>query len=151
MTTPAACYDLFGNMLTFRALPSQGAAYLLAECRTAPGAGAPTNWHPGDDEAFYVLSGRYLFTIDGQDKEVGPGTHLAIPRGAPHSFANIGADEASMLILNWPGTTHEAFFTTLGRPVAAGTSPVAPDGPPAAELRDMLHRQALACGVKLSL
>ncbi len=116
-------YELFGNVLTFRTRPSEGAPYLLAECRTAPGAGAPPNRHAGDDESFYVLSGRYVFDVDGKEIVSGPGDHVAIPNGALHSFHNAGAEEAVMLILNWPGRQHEEFFTTLGRPVAVGAAP----------------------------
>ncbi len=34
-------FHLFSNTLTFRARPSGGAAFLLSECRSAPGADAP--------------------------------------------------------------------------------------------------------------
>ena len=149
MNTALASYDLFGNVLTFRAIPSQGAPYLLAECRSAPGAGAPLNQHPGDDESFYILSGRYLFEIGGTTQEAGPGDHVSIPNGAPHAFRNIGPDEAAMLILNWPGTQHEAFFSSLGRPIEPGSAPVAPSGPPPASVLSDLRNLASGCGVQL--
>jgi mannose-6-phosphate isomerase-like protein (cupin superfamily) len=144
-------YELFGNVLTFRALPSEGAPYLLAECQTAPGAGAPVNSHAGDEESFYVLSGRYVFDIGGVEREAGPGEHVAIPTGAPHAFRNAGADVAVMLILNWPGRVHEAFFSTLGRPVEPGTRPVAGDGPPPAEAQAEMRRIGLTLGVDLAV
>ncbi len=100
MPDEAPSYHLFGNVLTFLAKPSEGSPFLLSEARSAPGAGAPPNRHPGDDEAFYVLSGRYEFSVDGVARVVGPGDYVAIPNGAPHHFRNVGAEAASMLVLN---------------------------------------------------
>lgn len=142
-------YLLFGNLLTFRERPSAGAPLLLAECRTAPGAGAPSNRHPGDDEAFYILSGQYAFRVDGEERTALPGDYIRIPNGAPHEFRNIGDAEASMLILNWPGQAHEAFFSELGEAVPADTVPAAPPGPPPEAILTLLRREAAARGVEL--
>jgi mannose-6-phosphate isomerase-like protein (cupin superfamily) len=142
-------YLLFGNLLTFRERPSAGAPLLLAECRTAPGAGAPPNRHPGDDEAFYILSGEYAFHVDGVARIAKPGDYIRIPNGAPHDFRNPGDTEASMLILNWPGRAHEAFFSELGEAVPADTLPIAPPGPPPEAVLAMLRREAAARGVEL--
>jgi quercetin dioxygenase-like cupin family protein len=147
--TAAPSYHLFGNILSFRARPSEGSPYLLSECRSAPGAGAPPNRHPEDGEAFYILAGRYAFSVDGQERIVGPGDHVAIPTGAPHHFRNVGADEARMLIINWPGRQHEAFFSTLGETVAADAVPIAPPGPPPEEVLAGLRRLSRDCGVEL--
>jgi mannose-6-phosphate isomerase-like protein (cupin superfamily) len=142
-------YHLFGNILTFRTRPSQGAPFLLSECRSAPGAGAPPNRHAGDEEAFRILSGSYEFSVDGEVRVVGPGDWVPIPTGAPHHFRNIGAGEASMLILNWPGHQHEAFFSTLGQQVAAEARPETPPGPPPEAVLAELRRASAACGVEL--
>jgi quercetin dioxygenase-like cupin family protein len=142
-------YLLFGNLLTFRERPSQGAGLLLAECRTAPGAGAPPNRHPGDDEAFYVLSGRYEFTIAGEVRLASAGDYIRIPNGAPHHFRNAGDDVATMLILNWPGRVHEAFFAEVGQAAPADTVPVAPPGPPPEPVLAAIRREAAARGVEL--
>ena len=142
-------YLLFGNLLTFRERPSTGAPLLLIECRTAPGAGAPPNRHPGDDEAFYILSGQYAFSVDGEERLVSPGDYVRIPNGAPHHFRNVGDAVASMLIVNWPGRVHEAFFASAGQAVPPGTEPVAPPGPPPEAVLAAIRRDAAACGVEL--
>ena len=149
MPDAAASHHLFGNVLTFLARPSQGSPFLLSECRSAPGAGAPPNRHPGDDEAFYILSGQYEFSVDGAARLVGPGDYVAIPNGAPHHFRNVGAEVASMLVLNWPGRQHEAFFSTLGEPVAKDAAPVAPPGPPPEAALAGLRCRSAECGVEL--
>ncbi|MDO9500436.1 cupin domain-containing protein [Falsiroseomonas sp.] len=142
-------YHLFGNVLTFRTRPSRGAPFLLSECRSAPGAGAPPNRHPEDEEAFRILSGTYEFRVDGVVRVVGPGDWVPIPTGAPHDFRNIGAVEASMLILNWPGRQHEEFFSTLGEKVAADAPARTPSGPPPEAVLADLRRLSAACGVEL--
>ena len=35
-------------------------------------------------QSTYVQSGRFRFTIDGEDTEVGPGDTIAFPSGIPH-------------------------------------------------------------------
>ena len=54
-----------------------------------------------------------------------------------------------MLVLNWPGRQHEAFFSTLGEPVAKGATPVAPPGPPPEAALAGLRRRSAECGVEL--
>jgi quercetin dioxygenase-like cupin family protein len=142
-------YHLFGNVLTFRARPSQGSPFLLTEARSAPGAGAPPNRHAGDGEAFYILAGTYAFSVDGQDRVVGAGDYVPIPTGAPHAFRNVGEGEARMLILNWPGHQHEAFFSGLGEAVPPGFAPVTPPGPPPEAALAEIRRRSAACGVEL--
>ncbi|WP_237214013.1 cupin domain-containing protein [Falsiroseomonas oryziterrae] len=149
MPDPNPSYALFGNVLTFLARPSAGAPFLVSECRSAPGAGAPPNRHAGDDEAFYVLSGRYEFSVDGETRLVGPGDCVAIPNGAAHAFRNPGPEPASMLIVNGPGRQHEDFFSTLGQAVAPGTVVDAPPGPPPEDVLAGLRRLSAACGVEL--
>ena len=149
MADAAPSFHLFGNVLTFRARPSEGSPFLLSEARSAPGAGAPPNRHPGADEAFYILSGRYEFSVGGVVRLVGPGDYVPIPNGAPHHFRNVSREPASMLVLNWPGRQHEAFFSTLGEAVAAGTTPSAPPGPPPEGVLAGLRRLSAECGVEL--
>jgi mannose-6-phosphate isomerase-like protein (cupin superfamily) len=60
---------LFGNILTFR--PGRPGARLSCSDAVGPGRGRPPNRHPGDDEAFYILSGRYEFSVDGVTRSSG--------------------------------------------------------------------------------
>jgi quercetin dioxygenase-like cupin family protein len=147
--TDASSFDLFGNVITFRARPSDGMPGLVSTCRTAPGAGAPLNRHSGDDEAFCVVSGVFDFEIDGNARRVGPGEMVIIPNGAAHSFRNPGPDIAEMIILNWPGLQHEAMFSKLGHPVPLGSEPAPLTGPPPAHVAAEFKRMAAECGVEL--
>jgi quercetin dioxygenase-like cupin family protein len=131
-TTPKNVH-LLGNLIHFKARGSDtGNAYSLVEVQTAPGAGTPPHVQNGDDEAFFVLEGRYEFMHNGQQIDGVPGTFVFIRRGEPHAFRNGGDRPARMLIVNSPGGLHEKFFLEAGDEVAAGSGfppPAAPDMP----------------------
>jgi mannose-6-phosphate isomerase-like protein (cupin superfamily) len=122
-------YHLLCNLLRFRAKGESG--YCLVEAITAPGAGAPPNKHPADNEAFYVLEGSFEFMIDGETRRADGGDFVNIPNGALHAFKNVGATNGRLLILNVPGTSHVSFFSEAGDPMPPGTTTMpAPGGPP---------------------
>jgi len=63
----------------------------------APGATAPRRVHAGD-EIVYVLKGKIEYRLDGQPRAtLGEGDVLFIPKGKPHSAANVGLGTASEL------------------------------------------------------
>ncbi|MGK9231910.1 cupin domain-containing protein [Inquilinus limosus] len=124
---PTDTYHLFGNLLRFLAhSPDTGGAYCLVESLTAPGAGAPPNRHPGEDEAFYVLDGSFAFTIGGETVAAETGAFVKIPDGAVHAFKNVGARPGRLLIINAPGRVHDAFFSQAGEPMPPGTRELPP-------------------------
>jgi quercetin dioxygenase-like cupin family protein len=52
--------------------------------RTGPRAHA----HPAEDDAFYMLEGELVFSVEGEEVVAGPGTFLLVPPGVLHDFAN---------------------------------------------------------------
>ncbi len=58
------------------------------------GAEGALHHHP-HVQATYVQSGRFAFTVDGKQHEVGPGDSFVIPGNAPHGCRCL---EAGMLI-----------------------------------------------------
>jgi quercetin dioxygenase-like cupin family protein len=103
-----------GNLLTFHIRSAAtGDKFTLIENRTAPGQGAPMH-RQADDEAFYVLEGQYEFFLDGAWHLKRPGEALHIVPGTVHAFRNPGKTDARMLIINSPGSAHEAFFVDVG-------------------------------------
>jgi quercetin dioxygenase-like cupin family protein len=111
----ANTYHLLGNLIRFHANSADtGGAYSLVETLTAPGAGAPPNRHPGEDEAFYVLDGTFEFMVEGQTTIATTGQFVKIPDGAVHAFRNAGTAPGRMLILNAPGRMHDLFFSQAG-------------------------------------
>lgn len=139
-------YYLLGNLLRFHARsPETGGAYCLIETLTAPGAGAPPNRHPGDDEGFYVLEGKFEFIIADATFTVPPGSFVKIPNGAVHAFKNVGPEAGRLLIINSPGKAHEAFFTEAGEPMPPGTRDLPPPSgaPDIARLLEIGRRNGL--------
>ncbi|MEN0077067.1 MAG: cupin domain-containing protein [Paracraurococcus sp.] len=124
---------LLGNLLTFLATAgTTEGAFSLVECRTAPGEGSPPHLQRRDIEAFYVLDGRYEFTLGGEQRTAGPGAFVLVPKDVPHRFRNPGEAEARMLILNIPGGLHEGFFRDAGEPAPpeGGFPPMMPPDVP---------------------
>lgn len=94
-------------------------AYALFETVTQPGGGTPPHTQAHEDEAFYILEGRYSFLVGDQQVEVGPGGYAFVPRGTVHAYTNSGEAPARMLILVAPGGLHEQFFREAGDPADA--------------------------------
>lgn len=76
--TPRVTGGLFRMIATGT---TNGGAYVLAEYSTGPGVGAPPHRHKNEDEAFYVLEGRYLLQVDEQRYEIGAGDFAFFPMG----------------------------------------------------------------------
>ncbi|TNM60933.1 cupin domain-containing protein [Aliirhizobium smilacinae] len=123
-----------GNLLTFHVRSAAtGDKFTLIENRTAPGQGAPLH-RQADDEAFYVLEGQYEFFLDGDWHLKGAGEAVHIVPGTVHAFRNPGKTDARMLIINSPGSHHEAFFVDVGDKAEfrqTAFSPIAPPDIPA--------------------
>ncbi|MFP5234443.1 MAG: cupin domain-containing protein [Acidobacteriota bacterium] len=73
--------------------------------------GPPLHVHDFE-EFFYVLTGEFLFEVDGVQFRVGPGDFAHGPAGVPHVFQNITDQPAKMLIVVRPGGI-EKYFTEL--------------------------------------
>jgi uncharacterized cupin superfamily protein len=75
---------------------------------------------------FRVLSGRYLFEVDGQRFIAETGDVVTAPGGAAHAFVNITDQPARQLVMIVPALDAVAFFTELGATMKTGApDPVA--------------------------
>lgn len=139
-TTSTDTYHLLGNLLRFHARGAEtGSAYCLVETLTAPGAGAPPNRHPADDEAFYVIDGSFEFLIDGEMVPAAAGAFVPVPNGAVHAFTNVGKAPGRLLIINAPGKAHVGFFSEAGEPMPAGTRDLPPPSPQPPDIPRLLE------------
>ncbi len=50
--------------------------------------GPPPHVHDDEDDAFYVLEGELVFTVDGEEVVAGAGTFVLVPPGVEHTFEN---------------------------------------------------------------
>jgi mannose-6-phosphate isomerase-like protein (cupin superfamily) len=78
----------------------------LAEARLPAGAATTPHYHPAAEEIYYLLEGRGRMQIEDDVREVGPGDAVAIPPGARHQIATIGATPLRFLCCCAPGYEH---------------------------------------------
>ena len=90
--------------------------------------GPAEHFHPNYDEKFEVISGEFLFTVDGKEQKAGPGDKLAAKKGVPHCWRNVGDDYGVAIGEAWPparigevlctlfGMAHEGKLTKKGQP-----------------------------------
>jgi mannose-6-phosphate isomerase-like protein (cupin superfamily) len=58
--------------------------------------------HGDEDDAFYILEGEMIFTVEGKDVGAPPGTFVLVPPGTEHAFRNKGATPVRMLNIHAP-------------------------------------------------
>jgi quercetin dioxygenase-like cupin family protein len=80
--------------------------------------------HDAYEETVYGLEGVATWTLDGTEREIGPGEALCIPRGAVHGFVNRGDEDVRALCLVTPGILGPQYFREVADVVSAA------DGPP---------------------
>ena len=94
-----------------QASDSDGALSVFAE-EVPPRAGPPLHVHQREHETFVVLEGRVRFHCDGDEEILGPGGIVMIPPGAHHTFKNVGAETARVVVTFTPGGG-EGFFKAV--------------------------------------
>jgi mannose-6-phosphate isomerase-like protein (cupin superfamily) len=65
---------------------STGGVVSVLEASEPPGFGPPVHVHDDAAEAFYVLEGEYVMSLDGDEHRCAAGSFIFIPVGAPHGF-----------------------------------------------------------------
>ena len=98
-----------------------GGAYTLLEVLVSPGSGPPPHTHANEDEAFFILDGKFELTIGPQVIRADTGAYATVPRNTVHRFRCVDNRPGRVLILYTPGGI-EGFFRESGRP-APGPGP----------------------------
>lgn len=101
------------------AAATNGGTVEIIETVNAPGFGPPLHRH-AETEVFRVLTGRYLFEVNGERFIAEPGDLVSVPGGAAHAFRNIGDAPATQMVTILPGFDAMAFFTGLGQVMRNG-------------------------------
>jgi mannose-6-phosphate isomerase-like protein (cupin superfamily) len=65
---------------------STGGVVSVLEASEPPGFGPPVHVHDDAAEAFYVLEGEYVMSLDGDEHRCPGGSFIFIPAGVPHGF-----------------------------------------------------------------
>jgi quercetin dioxygenase-like cupin family protein len=116
-----------GDYVTYKVASAEtDGAYFCFEVSTTPGFGPPLHRH-AYRELFYVLEGRYEFTIerDGQLELIAAdaGSTVSVPPNVAHTFKNATGAPARLLFVHQPAALEE-FFEEFGVPVErAGEAP----------------------------
>ncbi|MDR3727047.1 MAG: cupin domain-containing protein [Terracidiphilus sp.] len=76
--------------------------------------GPPLHVHDFE-EFFYILTGEFLFEVDGMPFHVQPGDFVHAPSHIPHVFQNTTDREARMLIIARPGGIENYFAELAAR------------------------------------
>src|SRR6516165_908090 len=121
--------NVFGNLITPIITGRETAGGLVVlEGVAQPKTGPPLHVHHREDEAFYVVEGRFLFECGDRRAEGGPGTYVFLPRDLPHCFQNIGDRQERMVAICQPAGI-ESFFEQVsaiqGPPDPAKIGPIA--------------------------
>lgn len=109
-----------GEQMAIRIHSSQvGGAVTIMEARVPALSGPPKHFHKDREEIFEVLEGTFRFTCGEDEFDVIPGTSVVVPRGLPHSWANVGSETARILFTFAPGGIDE-FFVKIGSTAPEG-------------------------------
>ncbi|MFI5341575.1 MAG: cupin domain-containing protein [Candidatus Methylomirabilales bacterium] len=79
----------------------------LAEATIPIGEETEEHSHPRTEEIYYVLRGRGLMTLGGEQRDVGPGDGILIPPGTRHKIRNIAESALVILCCCAPPYSHE--------------------------------------------
>jgi len=64
-----------------------------------PGHTHKLHMHPNQEEVIFVLSGKGITEIQGERKEIGPGSVVFVPAGEPHTTSNLSQSESLKAVI----------------------------------------------------
>jgi mannose-6-phosphate isomerase-like protein (cupin superfamily) len=99
----------------------------LIDEMVADGFGPALHIHDTFDEGFYVLAGQLTFQVHEKVVAGGAGAFIWVPRGTPHTFANLSGHPARTLVLCAPAGFESHFDRLLAS--AVGSAPPAERSP----------------------
>jgi mannose-6-phosphate isomerase-like protein (cupin superfamily) len=106
-----------GATLKLGADESTSATSIFESRRPAGDLGGPALHRHPFDEAFYVLEGEYVFSVEGRTIAASEGSFLYVPAGSVHSFRHAGEGVGRMLTVCHPGGIEE--FLAASAPEAS--------------------------------
>jgi quercetin dioxygenase-like cupin family protein len=90
-----------------------GGAFCLLVDEPQPGWGLPPHRHEHEAETIHVVAGRFAMTVAGEEREVGPGETVHVPRGVVHAGRLVG-DAPGRRVLLFSPSGMERFFLEAG-------------------------------------
>jgi mannose-6-phosphate isomerase-like protein (cupin superfamily) len=104
---------------------TNGGTFALTEFSgTGEGAWTVPHLHRGFEESFFILDGRFTFTVGEEAIAASPGMYILVPRGTAHTIS-AAAGGGRFLTLMVPGGLEEMFFELGQLPPNAIRDPAA--------------------------
>jgi mannose-6-phosphate isomerase-like protein (cupin superfamily) len=99
--------------------------------RSMPGGAITEHVHPHQEERFMITAGEAHFTVNGEQRIVGPGKTIVVPTGVRHSESNPGAMAIEGVVELRPALHTKEMFEAFGGLGSEGktTSRGAPKNP----------------------
>jgi quercetin dioxygenase-like cupin family protein len=93
------------------------------ELTVQPGAKVPPpHSHSNNDEFVYVLEGTFRYSVNGEQRDLGPGESMFSPRGSVHAFGNPHDKPARALVVLTPDIGAQ-YFRDVAQVFNAGGPP----------------------------
>src|SRR5690349_6106423 len=114
---------VLGDLYTFKVTGEEtNGAFTIVDQIIQPQGGPPPHVHQREDEAFYILEGRFAFLCGEKQTVFESGSFVYVPKGALHTFKNIDSKPGRLLVTITPSGLEE-FFYAIGTPAADSTNP----------------------------
>jgi quercetin dioxygenase-like cupin family protein len=98
------------GQIVFKVRGEQSDGSLTAfETVAPPGTGPPLHTHANEHESLYVVEGELRFRLGDELKSAPSGSFMFIPRGAPHTWQNVG-DGPARILVHFTPSGMERFF-----------------------------------------
>ena len=104
-----------GQIMIFLKMGAETNGELLQiECFSPPTPERePEHIHPLQENSFEIISGSFIFCLNGKEQVIGPGQSINIPANVPHYFWNSGDTVAHYLQEFRPALKIDSFFETF--------------------------------------
>jgi mannose-6-phosphate isomerase-like protein (cupin superfamily) len=73
--------------------------FFFNESSLQPGSSYGDHPHTGDEEVYFIVEGRGIMQVDGEEQEVGPGDAILTQPGSHHSLRNTGDGPLKVLVV----------------------------------------------------
>jgi quercetin dioxygenase-like cupin family protein len=131
---PLTSWWYCGCLVTSLATAAATAGRVSAvEVTMRQGMEPPPHIHAHEDEAYYVLDGRFTFRIREETVDAPPGTWVWLPREVIHTF-QVDGDGARALVFSFPGGFLEKMFEPFSEPAKRLELPPMPEQLPFDEM-----------------
>ncbi|HYG00805.1 MAG TPA: quercetin 2,3-dioxygenase [Chryseosolibacter sp.] len=114
---------VLGDLYTFKVTGKEtNGAFTVVDQIIQPQGGPPPHIHHREDEAFYVLDGKFSFLCGDTERVFEAGGFVYVPKGTLHTFKNIGQQQGRLLVTITPAGLEE-FFYAIGTPAVDLNNP----------------------------